>query len=252
MEAFGWSSTRSSVKNMGNDKIRDLIIIFDCVRYDNFVKASTPTLDSLGEAALAWTHGTWTRPSMVSILSGYLPYNKKYKNPYGITHKLLGIGIFGKEVPSYFFHAGAWMRFAGPSAYQELTDFGSFPAKKMVEGARELMEREKEFLIVILFPETHGNYHYEPEPGSEIKRVLQLFGDYNIRGYNNDAPAVAAERSRNAISHLDQTIKPLLPLAERIVFTADHGDLMGEHHLIGHDPGYPFHEVLLKVPLIIG
>jgi len=239
------------VRSMGSDKIRDLLIMFDSVRYDRFVEAHTPTLDSLGEAALAWTHGTWSRPSMVSILSGYLPYNKKYKNPYSITHKLLGSGMFGKEVPSFFFNANAWMLHAGPRAYQEITGFGSLPAKKMVEGAKEVMEREKEFFIAMIFPETHLIYEYQPEPDSEKKRVVQLFGAFN-KGQDNDAPEVIAERSRNAISHLDQTIKPLLPLAERVIFTSDHGDLMGEHHLIGHDPGYPFHEALLKVPLIIG
>ena len=240
------------MRNMGSDKIRDLLIMFDSVRYDRFVEAHTPTLDSLGEAALAWTHGTWSRPSMVSILSGFLPYNEKYKNPYSITHKLLGSGMFGKEVPSFFFNANAWMLKAGPRAYQEITGFGSFPAKKMVEGAKEVMEREKEFFIAMIFAETHGNYGYEPEPESEVRRILQLFGDYNIRGYDNDAPSVAAERSRKAISHLDLVIKPLLPLADRVIFTSDHGELMGEHHKIGHDPGFPFHEVLLKVPLIIG
>jgi len=232
--------------------MRDLLIMFDSVRYDRFIEAHTPTLDSLGEVALAWTHGTWSRPSMVSILSGFLPYNEKYKNPYSITHKLLGSGMFGKEVPSFFFNANDWMRFAGPSAYKEITGFGSFPAKKMVEGARELMEREKEFFIAMIFPETHVNYAFKPETESETKRITQLFGDYTIRGMDNDAPEVAAERSRKAISHLDQVIKPLLPLADRVVFTSDHGELMGEHHTIGHDPGFPFHEVLLKVPLVIG
>jgi len=252
MEPSGWNFTRSSVRNMGSDKIRDLLIMFDSVRYDRFVEAHTPILDSLGEAALAYTHGTWSRPSMMSILSGYLPYNKKYKNPYSMTHKLLGSGMCGgKEVSSFFFNANDWMLHAGPKAYQEITGFGSFPAKKMVEGAKELMEREKEFFIAMIFPESHLIYEYQPEPDPVKKRVVQLFGDFN-KGQDNDAPAVAAERSRKVISHLDQVIKPLLPLAERVIFTSDHGDLMGEHHLIGHDPGYPFHEVLLKVPLIIG
>src|SRR4051794_3466787 len=50
-----------------------LFITLDSCRYDTFVEASTPTIDSLGSTRCALTHATYTVPAHVAFFTGHLP-----------------------------------------------------------------------------------------------------------------------------------------------------------------------------------
>jgi len=228
--------------------LKNLLIIFDSVRYDRFIEAETPVIDSLGEAVEAWSHGTWTRPSVVSMLSGYLPQSE-LGQPYKPSWLMLGPQVFhDRWAPAWFLNGNAWVKNLNPRNYEDRFYPEPFSAEEMVRDAVKIMESYNEFFIVMLFVETHIPYSFDPQ--EDTSETVQLFKDYNNH-VDNSAPIVAAERSRKAVEYLDRIIEPLLDYPDRIIFTSDHGDLMGEHHKIGHDPTMPFHPALISVPLVV-
>jgi len=228
--------------------MRDLLIILDSVRYDRFMEAYAPELKSLGRVYKAYSHGTWTRPSVVSMLSGYLPQSE-LGQIYKPSWIMCGSYMFhDREVPSWFLNANAWMHKMAPSRYRELWYPKPYSASQMIVDAKNIMERHKEFFVAMLLVETHGPYDYKPSKNDP--EVIELFKAYNS-GEDNDAPRIAAERQREAISYLSILLEPILEIPDRVIVTSDHGDLQGELGKIGHDPTFPFHIKLLEVPLVV-
>lgn len=229
--------------------MRDLFIIFDSVRYDRYIESDTPVLDSLGLPVEAWSHGTWTRPSVVSMLSGYLP-TSELGQPYKPSWVMLSPQVFhDHEVPAFFLNGNAWVKNMNPRRYQDRFYPEPYSADEMIKAALKIMETHNEFFIIMLFVETHVPYSFQP--GEDQSEVADLFKAYN-QGENNTAPSVAAIRSRRSIEYLDGLIEPLLDYPNRVIFTSDHGDLQGETKHIGHDPSMPFDPCLLRVPLVMG
>lgn len=226
--------------------MRDLLIILDSVRYDLFMEAASNL--KRGILYRAHAHGTWTRPSVSSMLSGYLPQSEAGQ-PYLPSWVMLSPYTFhNREVPAWFLNSNAWMHDMGPRRYEEKWYPDPYSAPQMVEDALSLMERNDEYFIAMLLTETHGPYKYEAN--EDATADMALIKAYN-QGEDNDAPRVAAERSRKAIAYLDGLLKPLLELPDRLMVTSDHGELLGENHRIGHDPSFPFHVKLLEVPLVL-
>jgi len=228
--------------------MRDLLIILDSVRYDRFMEAGAPELKSLGTVHKAYSHGTWTRPSVTSILSGYLPQSD-IGQPYKPSWVMLSPVMFhNRKVPAWFLNANAWVHNMGPKRYIEKWYPKPYSAPRMVEDAKQIMETNREFFVAMLIVETHVPYDYEPSKSNN--EVVELFKAYN-EGEDNDAPRIAKEKQRKAISYISKVVKPILEIPDKIIITSDHGDLQGEMHKIGHDPSFGFHIKLLEVPLII-
>lgn len=59
-----------------------LMITLDCCRADTFAAAELPFMKSLGYAASAQTHGTYTLPAHMSFFCGYLPGDRSSRLPY--------------------------------------------------------------------------------------------------------------------------------------------------------------------------
>ncbi len=229
--------------------MRDLLIIFDSVRYDNFMAVYAATKwRKYGKVYKAYSHGTWTRPSVVSMLSGYLPQSE-YGQPYKPSWNMLSPQVFhDREIPSWFLNSNAWMSKMAPSDYIEYSFLEGHSAPRIIERAKEITEMYHNFFIVMLLTETHIPYNYDPSvDGDHLNKV---FKSYN-NGEDNDAPWLARKYQKRGIIHLMNLVEPLFDLADRVFITSDHGDLMGEHHKVGHDPTFPFHKVLLEVPLMV-
>lgn len=230
--------------------MRDMFILFDAVRYDNYVQADTPVLDSIGKAVKAYTHGTWTRPSMTSILSGYLP-TSELGQPFKPSWVMLSDQVFHDvERKAWVIHANAWIKHMKPRRYTDVFYPKQYSADDMIRKALQIMEINDDCFIVMLFTETHGPYDLPGEPETSWREVIEKFKAFN-HGEDNDAPEIAVERQIKAIEYLDEKVKPLIGMADSVIFSADHGELMGEKNKVGHDPSFPFHVKLLEVPLII-
>ena len=228
--------------------MKGLIIVLDSVRLDVFREADTPNFDSLGETVEAYSHGSWTRPSVVSILSGYLP-SSRLGQPFKPSWVMLSREVFHeREVRAWFLNSNAWVHNMAPRAYTEKWYPEPWSGPKMVEDACRILRAFENSFVVMLLTETHGPYNYRRDiPYEEFVSRVKAYN----RGVDNDAPEEARERSMEAIEYVDGLVKPLLDLADCVIVTSDHGELMGEHHLIGHDPSMPFHPVLVRVPLIV-
>ncbi|MFB0543792.1 MAG: sulfatase-like hydrolase/transferase [Candidatus Bathyarchaeia archaeon] len=224
--------------------MRELVIVFDSVRYDLFMEADAPNLKSLGKVHRAYSHGSWTRPSMSSILSGYLPSCPEVENPWEPQWIMLKFVGGGRRV---FYNSNAWMHKTHPLEGVERYYPVPYSAQSIVEDALE--EVEDLSLAVLFFMETHTPYSVREEDTTEL---LRRIWKYNVGGEDPHLASEMWNRQKKAVEYLDNLIKPLLDLEDtRIVFTSDHGELFGEHHRLGHDPSLPFHIKLFEVPLIV-
>lgn len=63
----------SPARTLRKDPPRNaVLIVIDTLRADVLAEADTPNIDSLGQqrSARAWSSGTWTVPSVVSLFTG--------------------------------------------------------------------------------------------------------------------------------------------------------------------------------------
>jgi hypothetical protein len=229
--------------------MRQLVIVFDSVRYDQFLWTDAPNLKSLGGVHKAYSHGRWTRPSMVSLLSGYLPHCPEIRSPWEPSWAYLNYG----EEPRYFFNTSPWCQHLFPLKGTEVIYDPPRQAKVIVE---DLIETSFETAIV-LFSETHMHYWFGEET-EEDKELNKRVWDFNHKptyspAEDFDIPVTMKLKQRRAIKYLDEQLKPLLDCFKgKVYFTSDHGELFGEYHRIGHDPSFPYHIKLFEVPLIVG
>ena len=224
--------------------MRELIIVFDSVRYEQMVAADAPNLKSVGKVHKAYSHGRWTRPSMTSLLSGYLPWCPEIENPWEPSWDYYR---FGKDW-RYFFNTSPWCHQMYPMKGAELFYDPPRQAPVIVEDVIKT-----DFgTAIILFSETHLHYWYREEDEDAISFKNRV-REYNMDVPDPHLPDVAKIRQIQAIEYLDSLVGNLLDsFTGKVYFTSDHGELLGERHRIGHDPSFPHHKMLFEVPLIVG
>jgi len=224
--------------------MRELVIVFDSVRYDQFEKADAANLKSLGPLHKAYSHGRWTRPSMASLLSGYLPYCPEVKSPWEPSWAYLNFG----EEPRYFFNTSPWCHHLSPLKGEEVFYDPPGQAPRIVEDAAEILFGT----AVVLLSETHVNYCFRGEENENEELAKRIWG-FNHGVDDPELGDLAKLKQIEAIEYLDGLVGGLLDsFSGRVYFTSDHGELFGRGHHIGHDPSAPFNELLFEVPLIVG
>jgi len=224
--------------------MREMVIVFDSVRYDQFVEADAPNLKSVGKTRRAYTHGRWTRPSMASILSGYLPYCPEESNPWRPSWVYMDFG----EEPRVFFNTSPWCTHLHPIKAM------SWDYENPRSGAKIIQDMIKARCgtAVALLSETHVPYSHRGLPDENADLDKRIW-NYNHGEEDPELPDAARRAQREAIEYLDALMGPLLDsFTGKVYFTSDHGELLGEDHKIGHDPSFPHHKKLFEVPLIVG
>jgi arylsulfatase A-like enzyme len=89
-----------------------LLVVLDSLRYDAWIAAKTPCLETLGRVERRWSYASWTAPSHYALLMGLLPHSSPsdvyaseyYKADFARYSERLGVeGIeFRKLLPSIF------------------------------------------------------------------------------------------------------------------------------------------------------
>lgn len=201
-------------------------------------------LKGLGEVHLAYSHARWTKPSMSSILSGYLPRCREVENPWEPSWVLMDFRG-GRRI---FFNTSPWMHRAKPMEGEERW---YDPPRQGENVMRDIAAADFD-LGVAIFSETHINYRFSER--TEFDDVLnKRIGGFNEGADDYRIMELARKRQLNAIAYLDGLFEIVLDRYHGKVYcTSDHGELFGEHHLIGHDPSFPHHDRLFEVPLIVG
>jgi arylsulfatase A-like enzyme len=260
-----------------------VLVVIDTLRADAIAQAQTPNLDALVRRGVsvprAWSSGTWTAPSLVSLFTGM--HVRQHGWDYGFrgspakrgTHyppmpdaPTLGevlrsagfetTGIFASRVLSWplgFERGfGRWRKSVDPI----LPDL-------VAEAVAGWREGERHFLYLHLM-----GPHQPLRPSAAAARrwgLEELMRDHPmgldlrwLRSLSGDdwAPGVDAYRRayfavlEDTDAILGRIVRALEPQRERtlLVVTADHGEMLGEQLVFGHR-AWVF-EPLTHIPLI--
>ncbi len=254
-----------------------VIIVIDTLRADRQRAASTPTLDALVEAGAhvprAWSSGTWTVPSVVSLLTGMSVRQHGFDEPTGLLGRypaLPAVPLLAEELTARGFVSNGF--YANPYLAEDLGfDRGFATWRRSVDKAipgqvASLVEKswddgQRHFLYLHLI-----GPHSPLRPTEEARVRHELAPEWfeernglNIGMAKRNRP-VDARRTYHAaydavIEDTDTRVAEILEgLGEHradtaVLVTSDHGELLGEHNIYGH--GYWLWEPLTHVPFIV-
>lgn len=254
-----------------------LVILIDTLRADALKEAHTPHLDSLtkrGHAVShAWSAGTWTVPSIQSIFTG-MPIRQ-----HGWDEPSARIGDYPvldahQNLPSVLQTAGFYTAafYANPYLAEELGMERGFDIwkrssdtqipvafKKHVDTSWNATKRQFTYLHLL-------GPHSPLRPSStSLKRwpidekwidPKRGFGIGAAKRNRQEGVRDAYRKAYHAVVEdtdvrIGAILNALGPYAEKtwIIVTSDHGELLGEHNIVGH--GTHVYQELTHVPFIV-
>jgi hypothetical protein len=249
-----------------------LVIVIDTLRADTLLAVDSPHIDSLPQRVdTAWSGGTWTVPSVISLFTGASVREHgfdlstgrmgKYPQLPGLPTlaevlKAEGFTTTGLYSNSYLAEELGFDR--GFDTWRRVSD------KVMAKSFRQTVEQtwaegQRDFAYLHLL-----GPHSPLKPSAERQAkygVDDVWFDERMgleigvakRNRREGAREAYAQAYKAVIEDTDDIIGELLAaLGERrddtlVVITSDHGELLGEHNVCGH--GYWAWEGLTHVPL---
>ena len=253
-----------------------LLILIDTLRADALAEAATPNIDAVAAQGAsvdrAWSAGTWTVPSVISIFTGMSVRQHGWDAPTGrIGHypKLPAAPTLASVLSASGF--GTFGLYSNPYLAEELgfsKGFDTWRRSSDIAMAKRLGEEVKGWgdgrghfaYIHLLGP------HSPLRPSEEARERWSVAPDFieDKKGFGigaakrNQTEGVReayAAAYRAVIEDTDVLIGDILAaLGEHredtlVVITSDHGELLGEHDRVGH--GTWLYEGLTHVPLIV-
>lgn len=183
---------------------------------------------------------------------------------------------FGFTDNRYMYNRGHWKQLEkgprvkaqgkkGPTYSVEGADETSFTTDFLADRAVEFMEKNKKkpFCYMISIPDPHGPDTVRPPYDTMYEKMTfekpRTFDkpDENVPGWaKKQKGGYGQSKYFGMVKCIDDNVGKLLDCLQRnglmektiVVFTADHGDLRGEHHR--HNKGVPL-EASAKVPFVI-
>jgi hypothetical protein len=255
-----------------------VLILIDTLRADVVHNADTPNLDALaasgGRVDRAWSSGTWTAPSIVSLFTGSpirahgwdLPAGHIGKYPAlpdrpTLAEKLHGAGFTTTALVGNPYLTKALGFDRGFDHWTKTTDTAMLRSLQR-SFLPKLKTGGRHFLYLHLM-----GPHSPLLPSSEAqaRRGLDPSWFTEPRGLKigaakrNRLPGVRgvyAEAYRAVVEDTDQRLGQILSALQPLgtdtlyIVTSDHGELLGEHDVVGH--GRHLWEPLTHVPLVVG
>ncbi len=253
-----------------------MIILIDTLRADALAEANTPTIDALAargdSVERAWSSGTWTVPSVVSLFTGMPVRQHGWDLPTGqLGHypklpalptiatvlKDAGFGTFGLYSNPYLAEELGFDR--GFDTWRRSSDTAM--AKRLRDEVATWNDGRGHFAYLHLLgphsplrpsPEAQARWSVDPQFIDEKK-------GFGIGGAKRDQEEgvrdAYAAAYRAVIEDTDTIVAGIIEaLGDQredtlIILTSDHGELLGEHDRVGH--GTWLYEGLTHVPLII-
>lgn len=252
-----------------------IVVVIDTLRADVVARVDTPTFDRLaneGSAAeRAWSAGTWTVPSVFSLLTGMSVREHGWDLPAA------RIGKYPKLPPAQML-ASVLQRagfettglYSNPYLAEALGFDRGFDTwlrshdKSVVKNLRrEIASRDKSkrqfYYIHILGPHSP----LKPNEATRARHGLEAEWFEENRGLGigvakrNKKPGARLAYMKSyagVVEETDQLLADILaefePLGDSValVVTSDHGELIGEHDIAGH--GSWVYEQLTSVPMV--
>ena len=285
-EGFGWAQNlefQPVVEGETPDRLNVLAIVVDTLRADALGVYGqplpvSPNIDALAQDAVrfshAWTQYTWTLPSFASYMTS------RYARNHGWTHHAGAIDtytVFEDEVPtlpeilaengyssygmcSNFYLRGdlgfgrgfhEWrLRQQNLVLEDVLAAIGDWPADGRPNflyvhlmaphvPLRPTTDSLEALGVAITSPLEQGLNYKDVTEGGE--NAMEDFRMAYLAGVRDDDQRIGQILAAlEATGEADRTI---------IVLFSDHGELIGEHELLGH--GASVHEELARIPLIV-
>lgn len=257
-----------------------LLVVLDAVRADHvsaygYARPTTPRLDALAAEGVlyrrALSAGTWTVPGHASLFTGRLP------SAHGAG--FAGSGLH-PSVPTLAdrLRAAGWdtAAFAANAAYLDPA-FGLdrgfrlyqtkrlFPAARLADRVTAWLrdEARRPAFVFLNVLDAHGPYAvpapYDRLFPGKVEKAGDVQRAFHDTGRLPDAALLAhcVSQYDGALRYMDDQLGRIfdaLVAAGRwddamVIVTADHGDLFGEHDLLGHGT-FPWDPVV-RVPLIV-
>ncbi|CCN69741.1 sulfatase-like hydrolase/transferase [Vibrio nigripulchritudo] len=255
------------------DNSNFILITLDSCRWDTFNVSNSKFMKSTNAFKKAYSQGTFTLPSHISMFSGIFPhsfekinlYNRFQKNLFWLIEGRKGVTPYSKFSPppkniiSGFKEKG--FNCIGTGAVEWFSselltcDFDEFfysgiHAEEQVKFCLERIKSTEKFFHFINFGETHEPYKH----GGKIEKSTIS----RARMRNNENVGFIEEdflKQVSSVEFLDSIIELYLKEVSRktnyntiVLICADHGECFGEDGLYGH--GF-YHEKVMEVPLAI-
>jgi len=253
-----------------------LFLLIDTLRADALQEATTPVLDALAASGVvperAWSSGTWTVPSVVSLFTGSSIRQHGWDAQaarMGRYPKLPAIPTLAEVLRKAGFATAGF--YSNPYLAEELgfdRGFDSWrrsadkamPKQFAKEVETKWNDGRRHFTYLHLLgphsplkpsPEAQARWEipdewFEKKMGFEIgvpkRNRREGARPYYAKAYRaviEDTDALIGQILEGLGPHRDQTL---------ILLTSDHGELIGEHNIVGH--GTHLWEPLTHVPLI--
>ena len=249
-----------------------LIITLDSCRWDTYLSAHTPTLDSILKFKKAYAQGTYTLPSHISMYSGIFPnvneeiplYNRFKRDlfrinirpvlndPYVMLPKETFNIITGLSAMGYkTYGTGAVGWFKHPLLNQYFNEFlftGIDFASQIDFILNCIKSNDNPFFAFINAGETHEPYKF----GEKVKEVnfarnrMRSFSDIGYLKNEHEQQIAALEYIDNKLEVFFNNITKISKRKTTTIICSDHGECFGEDGLYGH--GF-FHEKIMEIPL---
>jgi hypothetical protein len=254
-----------------------LVIVVDTTRADALRAAATPHVDQLralgADVPRAWSAGTWTAPSVISMMTGMSVRAHGWDEPTGRLGRYprlppaptlaevlqnAGFTTHGMHVNPYLSEQLGFDR--GFDKWRRSSD------KAIPEQFRKLVastwSKEGRHFAYVHFIGPHSPLRPSPEAAARHQVPPSFLEDpkgFNIgvakRNRIGGARDAYTKGYHAVLEDTDARIGAVLDAlgphrAETlVVLTSDHGELLGEHERVGH--GHHVWEALSHVPLIV-
>jgi hypothetical protein len=263
-----------------------LLVTWDSCRYDAYLEAHTPVLDSFGPARRAWAMATYTLPAHVAMFYGFLPhvfapeplYNRYCQQLWRICHRHVHVRplvtfpegegniVCGFRTRGYFTVGVAamdWFRDAAELRLGFEQFYVTGIAARQQNGILiRLIERhgaQRPCFAFVNYGETHSPFRYEgmPDESPDVDArysLARLFNQAGLLEKDWKFDEAAYRRQVACASYLDARTGELIDFFRvrgrptTVVVCSDHGECFGENGLYGHAF---YHERVMEVPLLI-
>jgi arylsulfatase A-like enzyme len=254
-----------------------LVILIDTLRADALAAAETPVIDELAQNGSsvrhAWSAGTWTAPSVFSLLTGLSVREHGWDEPsarIGHYPQLANLPNLPTVLQNAGFHTAGF--FANPyldenlgmergfDTWQRTADTQA-PKTFSQHLAKHADHNERHFTYIHLLgphsplrPSEEARIRWEVEPewfdkknGFRIGAAKRNQTDGVREAYRKAYHAVIEDTD----SRIGEILKALGPARDNtwIILTSDHGEMLGEQNRVGH--GRELYQGLTHVPFIL-
>ena len=255
-----------------------VLIVIDTLRADVVDEVDTPVFDALAEegdsADRAWSSGTWTAPSVISIFSGMpvrshgwdFPFPAKMDNRTNSYSQIPDVPLLAEVLNEAGFQTSAFygnrLLSQGLGYDRGFDSFRGSGDRKLADRIEGLLDQQdldqRQFIYLHMF-----GGHQPLRPSRESARKwnvdpkLVLGRGFPLQVAKKGNPAVQNQYSqayRAVVEDIDARLGEVLDALDPIrddsiiIVTSDHGEMLGEHEHFGH--GHWVYEPLTRVPFV--